>query len=50
MLLVKNKRQTDSSLWNLRTVTVSAIVDMAAGDTMKVKAFAETLRKNGLKL
>jgi len=40
--VAKNKRQSDSSLWNLRTVTVSAIVDMAAGDTMKVKAFAET--------
>ena len=40
--VARNKRQTDSSLWNLRTVTVSAIVDMAAGDTMKVKAFAET--------
>ena len=51
LLLVKNstnvsvqrdKRQTDSSLWNLRAVTVSTIIDMAAGDTMKVKVFAET--------
>ena len=40
--VARNKRQTDSSLWNLRTVTVSTIIDMAAGDTMKVKAFAET--------
>jgi hypothetical protein len=38
----RNKRQSDSSLWNMRTVTVSSIIDMAAGDTMKVKVYAET--------
>ena len=40
--VARNKRQTDSSLWNLRTVTVSTILDMAAGDTMKAKVYAET--------
>jgi len=38
----RNKRQSDSSLWNMRTVTVSSVIDMAAGDTMKVKVYAET--------
>ena len=40
--VARNKRQTDSSLWNMRTVTVSTILDMAAGDTMKAKVYAET--------
>ena len=38
----RNKRQSDSSLWNMRTVQVSSIIDMAVGDTMKVKVYAET--------
>ena len=40
--VARNKRQTDSSLWSQRTVTVSTILDMAAGDTMKAKVYAET--------
>ena len=40
--VARNKRQADSSLWSQRTVTVSTILDMAVGDTMKVKVYAET--------
>ena len=42
VLVQRQKRQSDSSLWYSRALSLSGIIDMAAGDTMKVKVYAET--------